>query len=254
MIKRVIGKILQTSRVAEYEEVLQHARKQGYILCSLKDWYTKYRDTEEKVLILRHDVDYDTDGAFRFFQLEKQLGATSSFYFRWKTMSSPIMHEMYQNNFEVSLHFETLATYAKKYHLLKKSDINDRIIESCQAILSDEIKRFEQTYFKIYSICSHGDKRNRILDTPNHVIVDYKFKAKHKILFETYDANILSAFDAYISDSSIYSSFEWKHSGTPCKMIDEKKQTICLLTHPIHWNQSFFKNIRMLFAIYSDNR
>ncbi len=254
MIKQVIRKILQTSRIDEYEKVLQHAIKEGYFLCSLNDWYVKYKGSEEKVLILRHDVDYDSDGAYRFFKLEKRLGATSSFFFRWKTMNAAIMEEMHQNNFEVSLHFETLATYAKKHHLFKKSDINDKIIETCQLILSNEIKRFEQTYFKINSICSHGDKRNRVLDMPNHVLVDQEFKAKHKILFETYDANILSAFDAYISDSSIYSSFEWKYAGSPCKMIDNKKQTICLLTHPIHWNQSFFKNIKMLFTIYLDNR
>jgi len=214
----------------------------------------KYKDSEERVLILRHDVDYDSDGAYRFFKLEKRLGATSSFFFRWKTMSSSIMHEMHQNNFEVSLHFETLATYAKKHHLFKKSDIDDKVVETCQATLSDEINRFEQTYFKIHSICSHGDKRNRVLDIPNHVIVDKKFKAKHNILFETYDADILSEFDAYISDSSVYTNFEWKYAGSPCNMIDNQKQTICLLTHPIHWNQSFFKNIQMLFTIYLDNR
>ncbi len=254
MIKRVTGKILQTSRLDEYEKILRYALKHGYVLCSLNDWYVKYRDSEKKVLILRHDVDYDADGAYHFFKLEKQLGATSSFYFRWKTMNPSIMNEMHQNNFEVSLHFETLATYAKKHHLFKKGDINDKVIAACQAILSDEIKRFEHTYFKIHSICSHGDKRNRVLDMPNHIIVNQKLKAKHKILFETYDSNVLSKFDAYISDSSIYSNFEWKHSGAPCNMIEEQRQTICLLTHPIHWNQSFFKNIQMLFTIYLDNR
>ncbi len=254
MIKRITGKILQTGRLDEYEKVLQYALKHGYILCSLYDWYIKYKDSGEKVFILRHDVDYDADGAYRFFLLEKQLGATSSFFFRWKTMRPSIMHEMHQNNFEVSLHYETLATYAKKHHIFKKGALNDKIIETCRATLSEEIKRFEQAYFKVHSICSHGDKRNRALDTPNHVIVNKKFKTKHKILFETYDSDVLSKFDAYISDNSIYSGFEWKYAGSPFNIINEQKQTICLLTHPIHWNQSFFKNIRMLVAIYMDNR
>jgi len=254
MINRITKKLFQKSRLHEYEHILKYALENNYKLISLIDWYNNYKNTNERVLILRHDVDYDTKGAYNFYKLEKQLGATSTIYFRWKTMNDNIMKEMHNNNFEVSLHFETLASYSKQNNVTKKDEITPEIISTCRNNLSNEIKKFESEYFKIKTICSHGDKRNRLLDTPNHIITDKEFYTKHNILFETYDENIIKKFDAYISDSSIYANFEWKHSGSPYKMIDEQKQTICLLTHPIHWNQSFFKNIKMLWMVFLDNR
>jgi hypothetical protein len=254
MIKRISKKVFQPNRRNEYRKILEFGLQHGYVLCSLYDWFVKYQDSEKKVLILRHDVDYDPEGAFRFYQTEKELGATSSFYFRWKTMKPSLMHKMHRDHFEVSLHYETLADYAKKHQLHHKSDITEEVIASCRKILSEEIDRFELRFFKIHSLCSHGDKRNRELRLPNHILVDEEFKNRHQILFETYDTAIQSKFDAYISDSSIYSNFAWKHAGSPYAMMEAEKQTICLLTHPIHWNQSFFKNIKMLYAIFADNR
>ncbi len=254
MIKRITKKLFQKSRIKEYENILKYAIANNYKLVSLIDWFKNYQNSNEKVMILRHDVDYDTKGAYNFYKLEKKLGATSTIYFRWKTMNKKIMNEMNDNNFEVSLHFETLATYAKQNNIYKASEITENIKQICRNNLSEEIIDFENKYFKIHTICSHGDKRNRILQIPNHAILNNEFKQKHNILFETYDENITKLFDAYISDSSIYSDFEWKHSGSPYSMIDQQKQTICLLTHPIHWNQSFFKNIKMIISVYFDNR
>jgi hypothetical protein len=253
MIRKITKKIFQKKRVKEYENILKYALTKNYKLVSLIDWYKIYRNTNEKILILRHDVDYDTKGAYNFYKIEKKLNAKSTFYFRWKTMNKRIMNKMHNNSFEVSLHFETLATYAKKNNLFKKEQITKDVIDICKKNLSKEIELFEKNYFKINTICSHGDKRNRILDIPNHVLITKDFYTQHNILFETYDQDITQLFDSYISDSSIYSNFEWKHSGSPYKMIDEQKQTICLLTHPIHWNQSFFKNINMIWKIYFDN-
>ncbi len=254
MITKITKKLFQKNRLHEYENILKYAIAKNYKLVSLIDWYNNYKETNEKVLILRHDVDYDAKGAYSFYKLEKHYGANSTFYFRWKTMNSKIMNEMHKNNFEVSLHFETLATYAKQKNIINNEKITNKVKQICTQNLSEEIKKFEKYYFKINTICSHGDKRNRVLDTPNHVIIDNKFYKEHNILFETYDVNITKMFDAYISDSSIYANFEWKHSGSPYKMIDKQKQTVCLLTHPIHWNQSFFKNIKMIISVFFDNR
>lgn len=254
MNARFYRKIVQKSRLDIYKTILLFAMERGYVVTSLVDWYDNYKDSNKKVLILRHDVDYDNKGAYDMYSLEKSLGVKSTFYFRWSTVHDKIMSEMHETGFEVSLHYETLAEYAKNNHVFTKEKIDQKVIEQCRNLLSSEIYRFEKRYFHIKTICSHGDKRNRILGIPNHVIVDQSFLMQHRLYFETYDKNIISKFDAYISDSSIYNGFVWQHSGSPFEMIKEEKHTICLLTHPIHWNQSFFKNIEMLFKIFRDNR
>ncbi len=247
-------KIIQQTRLDVYKGVLLYARDNGYIITSLIDWYGNYRNSNEKVLILRHDVDYDYKGAGNMFKLEKELGVKSTFYFRWLTMQDKIMNEMHRAGFEVSLHYETLATYAKKNHIFKKEQVDKNVIEQCRNNLSLEINNFEKKYFKMHTLCSHGDKRNRILGIPNQNIVDKSFLDQHQLFFKAYDEAIISKFDAYISDNTVYADFAWKHSGSPFTMMDEQREAICLLTHPIHWNQSFLKNIKMSFMVYNDNR
>ncbi len=254
MLRKINRKVFQKNRLEEYEKILKYAKDNGYKLVSLIDWYNNYLNSQQKVMILRHDIDNDSSGAYSFYKVEKRLNARSSFYFRWKTMKNDIMWDMYNDGFEVSLHFETLASYAKKNNIRHESEITIDVLNKCRDILSKEIKRFKSTYFEIKTICSHGDKRNRLLHTSNHVLTNKEFLLQNNILFETYDKDIVSKFDAYISDSSIYSNFEWQHSGSPYNMINQNKQTICLLTHPIHWNQSLAKNIKMLFFVYFDNK
>lgn len=254
MINRVFKKIGQKSRIEEYASIIRLAIENDYKVVSLKDWYHHHRNSTEKVFILRHDVDYDTKGAYTFYQIEKKLGATSTFYFRWCTMNDRVMREMHNNGFEVSLHFETLATYSKENKLYNKTEITDEVIAICQKRLSQEIDLFEQKYWEIDTICSHGDKRNRVLGITNHVLWNSALQDKHQVLFETYDESITSLFQAYISDSSIYNDFKWQHFGSPLDAIKQEKRVICLLTHPIHWNQSLIRNLRMLWKIYFDNR
>lgn len=254
MLKGIFKKINQKSRIDEYRHILEFAVKNNYIVISLKDWYLNHRNSSEKIFILRHDVDYDIKGAHTFYQIEKSLGATSSFYFRWCTADESIMREMHTDGFEVSLHFETLASYAKENQIFNKADITEEALAICQQRLSEEIERFEQQYWKIHTICSHGDKRNRVLGVQNHILWNSELRDKHDILFETYDQFVVDQFDAYCSDSSIYNNFKWQHYGSPIDAIKARKQTICLLTHPIHWNQSFARNLEMLWKVYTDNR
>lgn len=253
MAHRIFKKIKQKNRLNEYENILLYAIEHNYKLISLFEWYKYYKDSKCKVLILRHDVDYDTKGAYTFFQIEKEMGAHSTFYFRWSSMNNKIMREMHKNNFEVSLHYETLSKFSIKNKIFNKENIDNQVISICRQLLSDEILQFEKKYWKIHTICSHGDLRNRILGLPNHIIWDKSQNEKYRILFETYDKFITEKFDAYISDSSIYKDFEWQHFGSPYNAINEKKQTICLLTHPIHWNQSLLKNLQMLLKVYFDS-
>ena len=247
-------KIVQKNRLQAYKEVLIYAKENGYIITWLIDWYDNYINSDKKILILRHDVDYDAKGALEMFKIEKELGLKSTFYFRWLTADYSIMKAINNAGFEVSLHYETLATYAKNNNITKTDEVTPDILNLCFNNLIDEIKEFEQRFWKVNTICSHGDKVNRQLKVSNYKIINIAKLNDLGIKFNVYNKDIMDKFDSYISDSSIYSNFEWKHSGSPYNAIDKEHKIICLLTHPIHWNQGFFKNIQMLQKIYADNK
>ncbi len=253
MTFKIFKKIFQQNRLGIYNSILLFAKKNDYIITSLNDWYNNYLNSNKKVLILRHDVDYDSKGAFEMYKIEKELGIKSTFYFRWSTMNSPIMKEMKKNGFEVSLHYESLASYAKKNNITNEEQVSSEIIRQSFENLVLEIKEFESKYWKLHTICSHGDKVNRQLKVSNHKIIRYEKLKELDILFNVYNPDIIKKFEAYISDSSIYSNFEWNHFGSPKTAIENGYKSICLLTHPVHWNQSFFKNFVMLYRVYKDN-
>ena len=244
----IVKKIRQKSRLNEYRELLLFARDEGYILTSLIEWHRNYRQNGQRVLILRHDVDIDPEGAAKMYAIEKSLGARATYYFRWKTVSEALVHKMRRDGFEVSLHYETLATYCKKHHIKDAKKVTDTVMKTCFNLLEEEISRFKKQFGDIQTIASHGDKRNRILGIPNHVILKYGNLADLDIQFEAYDPEITMLFDAYISDSSITNNFNWKYGLTPQEAIRSHLTTICLLTHPEHWNFNFKKNMKTIIT------
>ncbi len=254
MILRVLRKLLQPSRLDEYREIIELALQSGYRITSLADWYNHNFYEGEKVLVLRHDVDLLPFTAWKMFLLEKELGVKSTFYFRWLTEDAAIINKIKAEGFEVSLHFETLATYCKQNRIFRKEDVTDAVMGNCLNILKEEITRFESRYGKIQTLCSHGDKRNRVLGLQNHKIMEHVSRKGLGIAFETYDPDIKSRFENYISDSSINEKHQWKYGTTPKEAIAKGSQSICLLTHPHHWYYNPLLNVKRLIVEYLDNR
>jgi hypothetical protein len=255
MIKRLLKKIFQKSRLDEYAKILDLAIANGYILTSLSDWYEHDFYKGKKVLILRHDVDLNPKGAYKMFLLEKQRRIKSTYYFRWITANSKIIKKIAEEGFEVSLHYETLANQCKKRRIFSSSEVTDEIIIDCVEKLKKEIGIFEKRFGKIKTLCSHGDKRNRIIGIPNNKIIDGIPRQDLGIYFEAYDLSVTTKFNAYISDSSIHEKHRWKYGLTPEDAIQQGIECICLLTHPNHWSYSFSENIsRTIVEFYDDFR
>ncbi len=251
-INRVINKLSHKSRLPLYEELIKYALEKGYRVVSLLEWY-KTQDCDQKTLIMRHDVDLDSQGAYRMFKIEKRHNVTSSFYYRWSAMDSKSMKKISDNGHEVSLHYETLATYCRNRKIYSKDKVTSSVNDECLKILKREITDFQNRYWKIESICSHGDMRNRRIKLTNHTIIKDVSRSELGILFETYDSDIISKMDSYISDSSINNKHKWLHGETPIEAIDKGKKTICLLTHPTHWNYNFVNNVKVLFKTLIQN-
>ena len=246
MIGNIITKLFQTSRLAEYSSLLDFAISKGYLLTSLSDWYENQFYPGRKVIVLRHDVDYNPKGAYKMFMIEKERNIKSTYYFRWSTAREKIIKAISSAGFEVSLHYETLATYCRKYKIYQAELVTEKVIKDCRSILLMEVKGFESRFGKIKTLSSHGELWNMKVGIPNHVLIDPLFYKELGIYFETYDQNILSKFDKYISDSSIMTNHDWKYGLTPTEAINNHIERICLLTHPHHWDYGLIQNIKML--------
>lgn len=239
----IINKLTQTSRLSEYRSILEHALKHDYKLTSLQDWYENDFYPRKKIFLLRHDVDYDSEGAWKMYEIEKELGAISSFYYRWKTIDPSSMEEMHRHGFEVSLHYETLATYCRAKNIKRGEDVTQQVLQDCFELLLKEKKSFEQQFWSVKTLCSHGDHRNRLIGIPNHIILKDIDRNEIGIYFETYDENILRKIDTYISDSSIKENHKWRYGISPTEAIKSGNNCICLLTHPQHWNYHLRRNL-----------
>lgn len=251
VVIRIYKKLLQSSRLIEYEQILKYAIGNGYTLCSLYEWYESSKN--KKQLVLRHDVDIDVQGARRMFEIEKSLGVKATYYFRRSTKDNKLIQEMQDAGFETGLHYETIADYCKVKNILSADSLKEIDYSKCKDILIDEINQWESDHGILHSICAHGDKRNRLIKVPNRILFDTGMREETKVLFDACDVDLMDKVDEYISDTSIVNHHKWKQGKSPMTAIDERANTIMLLTHPIHWNYNLIKNVRSLYRGFRED-
>lgn len=242
---RIIKKICQKTRLKEYENILLTAKANGYELCSIRNWLES--DKKGKYFILRHDVDLDKVGARKMFEIEKRLGAKSTYYFRNSTKDFMLIKEMQSCAFEAGLHYESLADYAKINGIIDGSLLTEDDYTNCKYYLRQELIDWIDSFGDLHTICAHGDKRNRLLKVPNRILFDKELREEMCVYFDACDKDILDKVDIYISDTSVIHNHKWKQGISPKEAISRGDRTIMLLTHPTHWNYSFFKNIKVLY-------
>lgn len=103
-----------------YEKLIKQLKDKGYKFCD----YTNYID-ENKVVILRHDIDTSLTKALEITKLENRLGVSAYYFVLLSTdfyninseKSLKILKEIRQLDGKIGLHFDE-----KKYNLKSKED------------------------------------------------------------------------------------------------------------------------------------
>ncbi len=67
--------------------------------------------------MLRHDVDTDPGTAAAMWDIERELGVESSYFFRLSTLAPALMADIAAGGSEASYHYEEVATVAKRRRL-----------------------------------------------------------------------------------------------------------------------------------------
>ncbi len=230
----VVKTILLNDRLKMYKKYIEKAKQLGYKCCSFIEYYHE-RETADKYLILRHDVDYDLKATRKMFNLEKSLNVTSTYYFRDCTFDYNLMQEIKAAGFEVGYHYETLANLANAKGFTKKEQID---LDEGRELFKKELKYFEQRAgFKMLSCADHGHEKNVELGISNNAIFENINSKALSVEFEAYNKNLYDNYiECHIMDCPIDLNFGYSYKNkNPQNAFSEGKRVIVFLAHPCHW-------------------
>lgn len=194
-----------------YMEILTLLRTNGYRFIFYKD-HRNNNQINEKLVILRHDIDQSIEAAYHMAQTEYEQGVKST-YFVWLTSpfynildptKTKILKKILDLGHDIGLHFDPTA-YTESMDLSEKLQME-------AAILAKVIN------YKISSFSFHRPSKQLLLQN-----------LQIKGLINSYDKTFFEEFK-YISDSNHH----WRE-GCACNHIQNNK-LLHILTHPIWWN------------------
>jgi hypothetical protein len=209
--------------IPEYIELL----KDKSTIC-VKD----YKNHENGVIV-RHDVDFSLELAYKFSRYELKHNIKSTYYILmtsnlynvFSSESKKIILEMIKDGFEIGLHFDPTV-----YGNLQLNDLTEK--------MNYEVDMFERFYnTKIYSYSMHNPSLSGVYIEHNNLINAYNN--------EIFDDN------SYISDSS----FSFRNKNPFQFLKNSEKYKIQFVTHPIHFfcenMMSYKEQIKYIERIYS---
>lgn len=240
------------NRLDYYDLYIKLAKKKGYIVTDYCDYLTNYKDTNQKVLILRHDIDVTDTATQQMFEIEKKNNVKATYYFRWSTFDKELIQEISKEGFEVGLHYETIATYCIQN---ENYNIDNEDIEKCREILKNEIKKFkEESGVNIQTISSHGNPVNKSIKMPNWVLFNDQNYKDYGIVGETYDKDIINHYiSSYICDGELTKNGGFSYRTNPINSIIKNDRVIEFLSHPNHWNFDVYKRSALYIKLQNNS-
>ena len=167
-----------------YENCLSFAVDENYKFVNLSNVF----ETDDKSILLRHDIDFSLDHALKFAEIEKSLNIQATYFVRTHCRyynalsysSKEILNKLESMGHIIGLHFE--EDYYTEENLYESMQLEKTILDS---LLHNPIKH----------IAPHEPTRT------NRMEYDINRLAEVGIDFQAYDKKILEKYK-YISDSS----------------------------------------------------
>ncbi len=203
--RRIAADVSPRSHFDAYRTFLEEAIDRGYQIVSLDTWISLLREGRcpERFVALRHDVDIDdVDGNTAFFEIERELGARSTFFFRLSTMHPhrQLIDALLNESFDVGYHYEELSTHAKQ-HGWSGRDL-DKVLPEVRSTFRANCERFRsEANPELTAVAAHGDWMNRRLGIANTALIDRSLLDECGLRFEAYDPELTEAADLYLTDT-----------------------------------------------------
>lgn len=200
------------------------------IILQIKSYGTQIvlgRNTNEpeRFIIMRHDVEFSPERAYKLSLIETSEGFCSNYFFQitnntyniFSARNLEYIRRMSDNGHEIGLHFQTNG-------LKKECDIRKKILDEVEVM--EKMLKLEVHTFSIHRPTSDILAMNIKFD---NVINAYQ---NEFFSFARSEKDLEHVDVKYISDAR----HQWNY-GVPCKKIFTQYKKIQILTHPYSWTE-----------------
>lgn len=202
---------------AHYQEILSEAQALGFACVSFQDLLDGKAGAAERVLLLRHDIDFTVDNALRLAQIEHAAGATATYFVRLHAVHyNPLalttmrqLHEIRRLGGELGLHYEAPYVAALGFDDEQGLRREKLILETGLALA-------------VQGVCPHEVVRTNTMALPEAAVSAAGFR------YQAYAPQFFGGFK-YLSDSSA----RWRE-GCVCGWL-ERADRLYVLTHGFWW-------------------
>lgn len=226
----------------------------GYRPSTLYKHVLENNNSDQKIFIIRHDVDRFIDSALHMAGMEADMGISASYYFRTtkNVFKKRIIKKIAEMGHEIGYHYEVLSQ--SKGDMVKAISLFEQELEKLRAIA------------EVNTICMHGSPLSRWDSRKIWEMFDYReygiiaepyFDIDYeKVLYLTdtgrrWDGNKFNIRDHVNSSQSL----SFKETNDIICSLNKKilPNTVLLNMHPNRWVNSMFLWIYELLAQNAKN-
>ena len=230
-LNRIYADYLMPGRWEDYRALLSTAKAANYEFLRHQDALAALKAGKTRLFFLRHDVDTDVPLARKLFDIEREFGVVSTYYFRRCTADYTLMREIHALGSEVGYHYEELSDYAKRHGIKDKATMVAHL-EPVRAEFLANLRTFEAGLgAKVVTVAGHGDFVNRSLHMSNPELLNDELRKVAGIEMEAYDEALVGGLDFRTADRPYPDLYQ----RSPLEAIRNQAPVILILIHPRNW-------------------
>lgn len=242
--RRLHGDYLQRERLDEFHALLRGALEHGYQTMTLSAYAdraaTAAPRADDRILLLRHDVDTDVGRARRMWEIEQRSRVVGSYFFRRSTWDVGFMRELTSAGYEVGYHYEELATVVKERGAASAAEAR-ALLGAARARLCTTITELRASSGLALDVfAAHGDFANRAVGVSNvELLSDPGLRSELGVRLEAYDIEA----DVSARSSDGFPPRGWRPED-PMEAIRRGERVVAVLLHPRSWGGAPAANAR----------
>jgi hypothetical protein len=186
--------------------------------------YKDVNDNTKKFCVLRHDIEFSIDRAYKLAKIEKELGVVSTYTVQVRNNTYNALSE---KNIDLISKIKELG-----HHIgLHQNPPSSMKLDTLKDYIMRDITILENCYgFEIDRFAFHRPKKEYL---NCYIELDNKINCYDKKFFHFFENKPESLEILYLADSN----HKWKY-GYPLDFNFSKINKLQLLTHPFSWSNS----------------